>query len=82
MNKKYTSVAFLLSKENNWIEKYFQNSTLKKEYEDIKIFYDESMIKGYEIVFVLGYMKILDSNFLKRNKHNLVIHEIKYPMDC
>ena len=79
MNKKYTSVAFLLSKENNWIEKYFQNSTLKKEYEDIKIFYDESMIKGYEIVFVLGYMKILDSNFLKRNKHNLVIHESALP---
>lgn len=79
MSKKNTSVAFLLSEENNWIREYLHTNDLKNSLEDIKIFYDKKMVTGYKIVFILGYTKILDANFLRSNELNLVIHESPLP---
>ena len=41
---------------------------------------DLSKIKCFDMVFVLGYTKILSDTFLKKNKLNLVIHESNLPL--
>ena len=49
----------------------------KKRYR-FKTFFDHKKISSYDIVFILGYMKLL-KKFLKKNKHSLVIHESNLP---
>ena len=39
-----------------------------------------SKIKNFEIVFILGYTKILSNTFLKKNRFNLVVHESNLPL--
>ena len=63
-NKKY-SVAFLFDKNNDWLEEYFveKDLPLQNKYE-YKISKDQNLIKGMDIVFILGYTKLLDEKFL------------------
>jgi methionyl-tRNA formyltransferase len=71
------NVVFLLDKSNNWIEpfveKYVENKT------NFKVEYNHSKIKNNDIVFILGYTKIFDNNFLSANRLNLVVHESALP---
>jgi methionyl-tRNA formyltransferase len=79
MNK--TTVTLLLDKKNNWIEPFIINSGLlssRREYE-IRISHDCNAIKNQDIVFILGYTNILNEDFLKSNRLNLVIHESALP---
>ena len=78
-NKKY-SVAFLFDKNNDWLEEYFieKDLPLQNKYE-YKISKDQNLIKGMDIVFILGYTKILDEKFLILNNLNLVVHESALP---
>ena len=80
MNKKKINVAILYDNYNDWIKKKlnFDFISLKKKYK-FKIFYDYRKIKNYDLVFILGYTKILKAGFLKKNKLNLVIHESDLP---
>jgi methionyl-tRNA formyltransferase len=74
------SLAFLFSKSNNWITEFVNLKTLESIWEGpIDFFFDEEEVTGYEIVFILGYTKILDDNFLSRNGLNLVVHESALP---
>ena len=78
---KKNKVTFLLDKNNNWIEEFLLNSSLVEintKY-DIKITHNYLDIKGQDIVFILGYTKILKDDFLKTNKLNLVIHASDLP---
>ncbi|TNB62395.1 methionyl-tRNA formyltransferase, partial [Campylobacter helveticus] len=36
-------------------------------------------VRGYELVFILSYHRIIPPNLLTHNKHNLVIHASKLP---
>lgn len=80
MNKKKIKVAILYDNYNDWIKKKlnFDFISFKKKYK-FKIFYDYKKIKNYDLVFILGYTKILKAGFLKKNKLNLVIHESDLP---
>tara|TARA_B100000029_G_scaffold509485_1_gene598788 strand:- start:273 stop:935 length:663 start_codon:yes stop_codon:yes gene_type:complete len=74
-------VAFLIDKNNNWIENYLSNflknlNTSKFRYTYFK---DHKKIKNYDIVFILNYTKIIKKNYLIKNKLNLVIHSSKLP---
>jgi len=71
-------VVFLLDKSNNWIEPYIQKYIAESK-NNYSIHYDHSELIGNEIVFILGYTKILDKNFLDQNKLNLVVHESDLP---
>lgn len=75
-------VAILLDKDNNWIEKYIllidQIPELNKKYQ-FCFFHDPNKVNQFEIVFILGYTKILGKEFLSSNKLNLVIHESDLP---
>ena len=82
-NSNIFNVTFLFDKSNIWIKEYVSVVKLKK----IKLFkkfnFSEtnsySAIKKQDIVFILGYTKILDKKFLKKNKLNLVCHESNLP---
>jgi methionyl-tRNA formyltransferase len=75
-------VTFLIDKTNNWIEHHLKQS--QKFISDSKFTFqtshDPAEITDQDIVFILGFTKILGSEFLKKNKLNLVIHESDLPL--
>tara|TARA_B100000029_G_scaffold436822_1_gene451627 strand:- start:109 stop:765 length:657 start_codon:yes stop_codon:yes gene_type:complete len=78
--KKTLKVAYLLDKNNFWIEKYIKKSNLLKKGKFVsKVFTDHKKIRNYEIVFILNYTKILNQTFLKKNKLNIVVHASNLP---
>ena len=81
MKKKF-KVTFLLDKSNNWFHSFLKKNTFKsiKKF-SFKIEENYKKIKEQDIVFILGYGKLLPETFLKKNKLNLVIHESKLPKD-
>ena len=81
MKKKF-KVTFLLDKSNNWFHPYINKNTFKQIRKfSFKIEENYKKIKGQDIVFILGYGKLLPETFLNKNKLNLVIHESKLPKD-
>ncbi len=73
------NVAFLFDKSNSWISKHFENFNYLSNKYRFHFFYDYKKVKKFDVVFVLGYTKILSKNFLKNNNLNLVIHESDLP---
>jgi len=80
MTKKI-KVAYLLDNTNDWIKKYIKKSPLLKKNKKFycKIFTNYKDIKNHDIVFILGYTKILGPIFLKKNRLNLVVHASDLP---
>ena len=79
-NNVRINVGFLFDKKNSWISKFIN----KKKFKDsIKYKYtfsfNEKKFHNYDIIFILGYTRILKDNFLKRNKLNVVCHESDLP---
>jgi len=75
--------AFLLDRNNDWLVPFISKSTLFQQYSDrfaMETLYDADSVRGYDIVFILGYMKILSQDFLSGNVLNLVIHESPLPL--
>ncbi|MGG7073562.1 formyltransferase family protein [Campylobacter sp. 9BO] len=70
-------IAFLLDKHNNWIEPFVKKYICLKQIG--KIFYNSADVRDNDLVFILGYTKLVDDNFLNTNKLNLVIHESDLP---
>lgn len=71
--------AILFDKNNNWIKDYFVNLELSKCDVIVDFFESASKISTYDIVFVLGYMRILPKEFIAKNKITLVVHESDLP---
>lgn len=75
-------VTFLMDKANNWIEHHLKQS--KNFISDSKFTFqtshDPAETSNQDIVFILGYTKILGPEFLKKNKLNLVVHESDLPL--
>ena len=72
-------ICFLFDKKNNWLkDKIKINFKNSKKY---NFFLSENLkkIKNFDVVFILGYTKILKNKFLKKNKLNLVVHESDLP---
>ncbi len=75
-------VAVLLDPNNNWLDKYIRQiekiDNLKERY---CFYFSDSPeeIKNFDIVFILGYTKILKKAFLESNGLNLVVHESNLP---
>jgi len=72
-------VAFLFDKSNNWLSSYFSNYRVDRSNVEIKLFFDAEEIENYDVVFILGYTKILPKDFLLRNGLNLVVHGSDLP---
>lgn len=75
------NVIFLLDKKNNWIEKFLKENILNfpKKF-NYKITKNSKSIKN-KIVFALSYTRILDTNFILKNKEVLIAHPSKLPRD-
>ena len=72
--------AFLFSDTNDWITTYIHKCCFDDVWSGSIDFFDkEAGISGYDVVFILGYTKILNSSFLKKNTLNLVVHESAVP---
>jgi len=76
MNSK-NSVAILTS-PNQWFVPYAE--VLSKKMAGSKVFNDHSEIgSDFDVVFILGYHKIIGAKYLKLHKHNVVVHESELP---
>lgn len=74
-----TKVAFLFDKSNNWISSYFSSYLNKNARYNFYKFYDPDKVRNFDIVFVLGFTKILRGKILSSNKHMLLVHESDLP---
>lgn len=74
-------IAVLISKES-WFVPYaeeFVNSYKQKGY-DIHLFHEQDPIdESFDVVFMLSCFEIVSEDFLKKHKHNLVVHESDLP---
>jgi methionyl-tRNA formyltransferase len=73
-------IAFLFDKTNPWLLRYLPllKKLSKKNY-NYSFFKDYIKINNFEIVFVLGYTRILPESFIKQNKIVLIVHESNLP---
>ena len=72
-------VSFLFDKKNDWIYSFFSSYNFQSKGYDISYLFDADKVNDFDIVFLLGYTKILPKEFLQRNKLTLVIHESNLP---
>jgi methionyl-tRNA formyltransferase len=73
------NIAFLFDKTNNWLSQYFPEALKASLKFDAHVFYEEEKIRGFDLVFVLGYTKVLKGEILSSNKLLLVVHESDLP---
>jgi len=72
-----SKIAILTSK-NQWFVPYAKQ--LKELCQDAQLFYSHKEISSeFSIVFILAYHKIIESTYLKKHQHNIVIHESNLP---
>jgi len=68
----------ILTSQNQWFSTFALD--LQSKIKNSKIFHNHKNINiSYEIVFILGYHKVIEEKYLKLHKHNLVIHESALP---
>ncbi len=75
-------VTFLLDKVNNWLEQHLRacGKFISNSKYSFKISHDPEEVADQDIVFILGYTKILSTDFLKKNRLNVVSHESDLPL--
>ena len=74
-----TTVAFLLDTSNDWLSEYLPEYLRTLKEFDVRICYHEQEVRGFDVVFVLGYTKLLKGKILDANDLLLVIHESDLP---
>lgn len=73
-------IAFLFDKKNPWLINYLPLlKKFKKKNYTCHFTNNYTKISNFEIVFVLGYTRILPESFIKKNKIVLIIHESNLP---
>ena len=71
--------AILFDKKNDWLKQYLPENLNFRHDIETSFFYDEKNIKKFDVVFVLGFTRILKNDFLKANNQVLIIHESNLP---
>ena len=68
----------LLTSRNQWLENYIQQFSDKLG--AVKTYFNHNdIVDSYDLLFILGYNQVIQDDILKRNKHNIVIHESNLP---
>lgn len=68
----------ILTSPNQWFESYAE--ILSERLGNAPIYKDHHSIdRPHDILFILSYHKIIEQNYLNKNKYNLVIHESDLP---
>ena len=74
-----TKFAFLFDPDNDWLSASFSQDVFDRADWDIATFHAPEQIRGYDVVVILGYTKILPPEFLDQNQLNVVVHESALP---
>ncbi|MCC7303019.1 MAG: methionyl-tRNA formyltransferase [Bacteroidia bacterium] len=75
-------IAVLFDQSNTWIKRKWEECFLEEMLPtgfDLQLFTNPEIVKSYEIVFVLGYTRILPDSFITSNALILLIHESALP---
>ncbi len=68
----------ILTTADEWFVPYAKK--LNGQIADSSLFFEhEDIDSSFDIVFILGYHRIIEKHYLKRHKHNLVVHESALP---
>ena len=82
-SKKNNLKLIFCTSKNSWIIEYlkFFLKELKKKYQVKLIYLHKNLKKNNDIIFYLGYDKLVSSKYLSLSKINLVVHESDLPKD-
>ncbi len=71
----------LVSDEDSWIQPYVEElkGKLRGFGHKVSNFHNFNRQRSYDIAFLLSYSRLVSSDDLKRNRHNLVVHESALP---
>ena len=72
--------ALLFDRKNDWLRQYLSNDFNFREDINVSNFYEEKEIKEFDVVFVLGFTRILKKDFLQANDLVLLVHESNLPL--
>lgn len=78
MEREKIKITLLFDQANDWIAPFFDDFKVEERF-ILKREYDYKKVINQDIVFILGYTKILNNDFLNSNLLNLVIHESALP---
>ena len=68
----------ILTSPNQWFENYVKK--LSCALNGAPIYIDHSLMdEQFDVLFILSYHRLIDDDVLKKNKHNIVIHESDLP---
>lgn len=68
----------ILTSPNQWFVPYAKQ--LQEQINHASIFFEhESISENFDVVFILSYHKIIDTQYLEKHKHNIVIHASALP---
>jgi len=75
------SVALLFDRKNDWLGAHIDVGALRERHGSFTIdtHHEQRAVRGYDVVFVLGYTRILPPSFLNENQLCLVVHESDLP---
>ncbi|TLP38533.1 formyltransferase family protein [Arcobacter arenosus] len=68
----------ILTSPNQWFVDYAKDLQLKIR-DSVLFFEHKNLHESFDILFILGYHKIIEEKYLKLNLHNIVIHESDLP---
>ncbi len=72
--------ALLFDRKNDWLRQYLSDDFNFREDINVSNFYEEKEIKEFDVVFVLGFTRILKKDFLQANDLVLLVHESNLPL--
>lgn len=72
-------VALLFDPQNNWIQYYYPKCLNNFSHFEFQKVERAEEVSDFDIVFVLGYTKILDEKFLKSTDRAFTVHESDLP---
>jgi len=78
---KFEKIGILTSKQS-WFVPYAEELVHQLGFRgrQARLFFSHEEIPcEYKIIFILSYFKMVDKEFLKKHKHNLVVHESGLP---
>ena len=68
----------ILTSPNQWFVSYAQQ--LQEHINHASLFFEhENISENFDIVFILSYHRIIDTQYLAKHKHNIVIHASDLP---
>ncbi|WP_418641212.1 formyltransferase family protein [Sulfurimonas sp. ST-27] len=71
------NIAILTSK-NQWFVPFAKQ--LVNQVKNATLFFEHQIIdNNFEIIFILGYHKIIGKEYLEKHRHNIVVHESDLP---